>query len=76
MAEGIKILYNGGVGELEEKKSRFIATTLPIASQEEALAFIEKTKKYPLEYKLLGALIAWIIYETITQAIFYHDYIY
>jgi uncharacterized YigZ family protein len=45
MAEGIKILYNGGVGELEEKKSRFIATTLPIASQEEALAFIEKTKK-------------------------------
>lgn len=45
MAQGIKILYEGGVGELEEKKSRFIATTLPIASQEEALEFIEKTKK-------------------------------
>ncbi len=45
MAQGIKILYEGGCGELEEKKSRFIATTLPIASQEEALAFIEKTKK-------------------------------
>ena len=45
MAEGIKILYEGGVGELEEKKSRFIATTLPISSQEEALEFIEKTKK-------------------------------
>ena len=45
MAQGIKILYEGGVGELEEKKSRFIATTLPISSQEEALAFIEKTKK-------------------------------
>ncbi len=45
MAQGIKILYKGGAGELEEKKSRFIATTLPIASQEEALEFIEKTKK-------------------------------
>ena len=41
MAQGIKILYEGGVGELEEKKSRFIATTLPISSQEEALEFIE-----------------------------------
>ena len=45
MAQGIKILYEGGVGELEEKKSRFIATTLPISTQEEALEFIEKTKK-------------------------------
>lgn len=45
MAQGIKILYEGGVGELEEKKSRFIATTLPVSSQEEALEFIEKMKK-------------------------------
>lgn len=45
MAQGIKTLYEGGVGELEEKKSRFIATTLPISTQEEALEFIEKTKK-------------------------------
>lgn len=45
MAKGIKILYEGGVGELEEKKSRFIATTLPISSQEEALEFIEHMKK-------------------------------
>lgn len=45
MAQGIKILYEGGTGELEEKKSRFIAATLPISSQEEAMAFIEKTKK-------------------------------
>ena len=37
MAQSIKILYEGGVGELEEKKSRLIATTLPISSQEEAL---------------------------------------
>lgn len=46
MTEGIKILYEGGIGELEEKKSRFIASTLPISSQEEALEFIEKTKKH------------------------------
>lgn len=45
MNEGIKILYRGGSGELEEKKSRFIANTLPVSSQEEALAFIEKIKK-------------------------------
>lgn len=45
MAQGIKILYKGGVGELEEKKSRFIANTLPISSQEEAIEFIEKIKK-------------------------------
>lgn len=40
-----KALYQGGEGELTEKKSRFIATTLPIASEEEALAFIEAMKK-------------------------------
>lgn len=45
MAQGIKILYQGGTGELEEKKSRFIANTLPISSQEEAIEFIEKIKK-------------------------------
>lgn len=45
MTNSIKILYEGGTGELEEKKSRFIANTLPISSQEEALEFIEKTKK-------------------------------
>jgi uncharacterized YigZ family protein len=45
MAQGIKILYEGGSGELEEKKSRFIANTLPISTQEEAIEFIEKIKK-------------------------------
>lgn len=40
-----RILYRGGQGELEEKKSRFIATTCPTESEEEALAFIERTKK-------------------------------
>ena len=40
-----KILYNGGEGELIEKKSRFIATTRPVESEEEALAFIAEMKK-------------------------------
>ena len=40
-----KILYKSGVGEYEEKKSRFIATTCPVENEEEALAFIERMKK-------------------------------
>ncbi|MCD8224833.1 MAG: YigZ family protein [Clostridiales bacterium] len=43
--ESCKILYRGGVGELVEKKSRFIATTFPVRSEEEAAAFIEQTRK-------------------------------
>lgn len=35
----------GGEGEIVEKKSRFIATVRPVASEEEALAFIEEMKK-------------------------------
>ena len=33
------------MGELVEKKSRFIATVTPVTSEEEALRFIEQTKK-------------------------------
>lgn len=45
MTERYKILYRGGQGELVEKKSRFIATTRPVESEEEAAAFIEEMKK-------------------------------
>lgn len=45
MEERYKILYRGGEGELVEKKSRFIATTRPVESEEEAAAFIEEMKK-------------------------------
>lgn len=45
MTERYKILYRGGQGELIEKKSRFIATTRPVESEEEAAAFIEEMKK-------------------------------
>ena len=40
-----KTVYRGGQGEIEEKKSRFIANVLPISSEEEALAFLAKIKK-------------------------------
>lgn len=38
-------LYSGGTGEIEEKKSRFIANIAVVNSQEEATAFIAKIKK-------------------------------
>lgn len=41
----IKIVYEGGEGEIVEKKSRFIATVKPVESQEEALDFIAAMKK-------------------------------
>ena len=45
MTESYKILYEGGEGELVEKKSRFIATTRPVESEEEATLFIEEMRK-------------------------------
>lgn len=40
-----KTVYEGGQGELIEKKSRFIAEVMPVNSEEEAVAFIEQIKK-------------------------------
>ncbi len=40
-----KILKQGGRSEIVEKKSRFIATLSPAASEEEAAGFIEAVKK-------------------------------
>lgn len=45
MKEQINIVYQGGQGEIVEKKSRFICNVLPINTEEEAIEFIEKTKK-------------------------------
>ena len=45
LKESFKVVYKGGVGEIEEKKSRFIATVIPITSEEEAILFIESMKK-------------------------------
>ena len=41
MLEEYRTIYQGGEGELIEKKSRFIATVRLVKSEEEALAFIE-----------------------------------
>lgn len=45
MDKQYKTVYEGGTGEIIEKKSRFIATVLPCEDEETALNFIEATKK-------------------------------
>ena len=40
-----KIIYRGGQGEIEEKKSRFIAHIQPAETEEEAAAYISRIKK-------------------------------
>ena len=36
-----RTIYQGGEDEIVEKKSRFIATVIPVENEEEALEFIE-----------------------------------
>ena len=38
-------VYKGGQGEITDKKSRFIATVRPVESEDEAVSFINETKK-------------------------------
>ena len=45
MLEEYRTVYEGGRGEIVEKKSRFIATVRPVKKEEEALAFIEEMRK-------------------------------
>lgn len=45
MAESYRFTWQGGTGELIEKKSRFIASVAPVKSEEEAQSFIEQIKK-------------------------------
>ena len=40
-----RTIYRGGEDEIVEKKSRFIATVVPVNTEEEALEFVEKTRK-------------------------------
>ena len=42
-------VYKGGQGEITEKKSRFIATVRPVESEDEAVSFINETKKKYLD---------------------------
>lgn len=41
----LKSVYSGGTGEIEEKKSRFIAHVMPVTSEEDAVNFITSIKK-------------------------------
>ena len=43
--DGRLYVYREGRGEIIEKKSRFIATVKPVKSEEEAVSFINETKK-------------------------------
>ena len=45
MIEQYKTVYEGGEGELVEKKSRFIATVRPVKTEEEANQFVEEMRK-------------------------------
>lgn len=45
MRQAYRVLYEGAVGEITEKKSRFIATFRPVKSDVEALAFIDELRK-------------------------------
>lgn len=45
MLEQYKTIYEGGEGEITEKKSRFIAAVRLVKSEEEALSFIEEVRK-------------------------------
>ncbi len=45
MSESIRFLYEGGKGEIEVKKSRFLAELAPVTTEEEANAFIAAKKK-------------------------------
>ena len=44
-ANGYRVVYEGGEGEIVEKKSRFIATVRPGETEEEAVAFVNEMKK-------------------------------
>ena len=43
--DSYKIVYEGGTGEISEKKSRFIGTAKPVSTENEATLFIEQIKK-------------------------------
>lgn len=62
MRKEYKILYSGGTAEIVEKKSRFIADLRPVRTEEEALAFLEETKKKHWDAR--HNCYAWIIGES------------
>ena len=43
--ESYQTVYRGGMGEIIEKKSRFIAEVFPVSNEEEAFAHLEEIRK-------------------------------
>ena len=54
-----KIVYKGGIGEIEVKKSKFIATIAPVNTEEEAISFIEEMKKNTTMQPIIVCLYHW-----------------
>lgn len=61
MRKPYKILYQSGTAEIVEKKSRFIASLRPVKTEEEALLFLEETRKKYWDAR--HNCYAWIIGE-------------
>lgn len=43
--ESCRIVLEGGIGRIEEKKSKFIASVFPVRDEEEAAGWMEQTRK-------------------------------
>lgn len=57
--DSYRVLLEGGQGEYEEKKSRFIATVRKCESEAEAVGFIEEMKKSTGTQNITAMLSAW-----------------
>ena len=47
--ESYQTVYRGGMGEIIEKKSRFIAEVYPIESEEQAAQILEETRNIGMQ---------------------------
>ena len=54
-------VYQGGVGEIVMKKSRFISTVSPAETEEEALAFIKVKENIGITHNCYAYIIEQII---------------
>lgn len=45
MSDNYRVILNSGIGEIIEKKSRFIGSVWPVNSEEEAIGIIEQVRK-------------------------------
>ena len=67
METASKILYEGGQGEIVEKKSRFIANIFPVTTEEEALEKITAMRKkyYDARHNCFAYILTYVSRITI-----------